>query len=619
MRGRAGAVVLVVGLFAAGLAAGAIKARPFPATTTSDTTATTATAATTTTSTASTVATTTAASTDVATTTASTSVATTTVTTTAAPAVKTLTAVRPPAGCVFASGFALLDPGRAQLALGRVADAREHSVSEAAVAYPADQSILSASSVDLQAGGCAGGRADVREVSLFGGAVTARRVRLKARGDVTRATVEVEGLAIGGRGMASHLGRTLAVGDWGSLVARAVADGDEATGLALHLNKQHAGVAAGTTVYVGVVHVAAAVSQQAPQPHVATKSTHARGAPAVAGRAKAKLRKAQRPKAKKPERAQRRKRLGDDPLKLTPPLGFSATHYVFPVAGESSYIDTYGAYRGDVPGNWHHGDDIFAALGTPVVAVADGTLNRVGWERLGGWRLWVRDQKRNEFYYAHLSGYSPLAMRSKHVKAGDVIGFIGNTGDAFTTSPHLHFEIHPHQLLGLDYNGAVDPTGYLDEWRQVKRVRAPLPVHPRFPLGAVRAEASYVWRQLLAARGLTAHAPSVQERPHIAVPGADHLVARGRHVAAAAVRAGDTNRFRLLDGLLVIGLPALLFGAALFLRLRREPQAVSATRSSASSGLAGRPLIRKMRTLFLPARKDVSEASSEKRSLPPEP
>ena len=58
----------------------------------------------------------------------------------------------------------------------------------------------------------------------------------------------------------------------------------------------------------------------------------------------------------------------------------------------AEYIDTYGAFRSDVPGNWHHGDDIFAPLGTPVVAVATGTINRVGWEHLGGWRLWVRDR-----------------------------------------------------------------------------------------------------------------------------------------------------------------------------------------------------------------------------------
>jgi murein DD-endopeptidase MepM/ murein hydrolase activator NlpD len=381
----------------------------------------------------------------------------------------------------------------------------------------------------------------------------------------------VEGLAIGGRGAAFHVGRPRAVGNWASVVVRARADREQAGGLALHLNKERAGLPAGTTVYVGVVHVATAVSQQAPQPQVETNARHARGGPAVVGRAKAKPRKAQRPKIKKPKRAHhRRKRLGDDPLKLSPPLGFSATHYVFPVAGESSYVDTYGAYRGDVPGQLASRRRYFAVLGTPVVAVADGTLNRVGWERLGGWRLWVRDQKRNEFYYAHLSGYSALAMRSKHVKAGDVIGFIGNTGDAFTTSPHLHFEIHPHQLLRLDYNGAVDPTRYLNDWRHVTRLRAPVPVHPRFPLGVVRAEASYVWRQLLAARGLTARAPTANERPRMAIWGADHLRRRGLRVAAAAVHDGGTTGFRVLDGLLGIVAPALLFAAALLVRLRRE-------------------------------------------------
>jgi hypothetical protein len=226
-----------------------------------------------------------------------------------------------------------------------------------------------------------------------------------------------------------------------------------------------------------------------------------------------------------------------------------------------------------VPGNWHHGDDIFAALGTPVVAVANGTLNRVGWEHLGGWRLWVRDGMRNQFYYAHLSGYSPLALHSKHVKAGDVIGFIGNTGDAFTTSPHLHFEIHPHQLLRLDYNGAVNPTRYLDAWRHLARPRAPTPAHPPYPRGAVRAEARFVWRQLLAARGLTSHAPRPSERPHVSIPHTDYArPARRIAAAASGVHAvGDASGLRLLDALVGIAVPAILFGAALLLRLRRNP------------------------------------------------
>ena len=138
--------------------------------------------------------------------------------------------------------------------------------------------------------------------------------------------------------------------------------------------------------------------------------------------------------------------------------------YVFPVVGVSGYGDSYGAFRGDVHGKWHHGDDIFAPLGAPVVAVANGTINRVGWHKRGGWRLWVRDTAANQFYYAHLSGYAPRVFHTRHVRAGDVLSFVGNTGDAFASPPHLHFEVHPHQLLRLRYDGAVDPTTYLDGW-----------------------------------------------------------------------------------------------------------------------------------------------------------
>jgi len=182
-----------------------------------------------------------------------------------------------------------------------------------------------------------------------------------------------------------------------------------------------------------------------------------------------------------PTRPHRKKHrhLISKPLKVTPPLGLGA--YVFPVVGVSGYSDSYGAFRGDVHGKWHHGDDIFAALGAPVVAVANGTINRVGWHKRGGWRLWVRDTAANQFYYAHLSGYAPRVFRTRHVRAGDVLGFVGNTGDAFASPPHLHFEVHPHQLLRLRYDGAVDPTTYLNSWPRVRSVQTPFPVHPRLP------------------------------------------------------------------------------------------------------------------------------------------
>jgi murein DD-endopeptidase MepM/ murein hydrolase activator NlpD len=141
---------------------------------------------------------------------------------------------------------------------------------------------------------------------------------------------------------------------------------------------------------------------------------------------------------------------------------------VFPVFGPSSFTDTFGAFRADV--SYHHGDDIFAPLGTPLVAVADGTLFSVGVNPIGGNRLWLRDRAGNEFYYAHLSAYSTLAHDGAEVHAGDVIGFVGDTGDARGTPYHLHFEIHPVGYLGLGYDGAVDPTSYLLEWKHLKSV-----------------------------------------------------------------------------------------------------------------------------------------------------
>ena len=177
-------------------------------------------------------------------------------------------------------------------------------------------------------------------------------------------------------------------------------------------------------------------------------------------------------------------------LSLPPPLQHSITAqgYVFPVYGPSGYGDTFGAPRGDVPGGWHHGDDIFAPLGAPLLAVADGVVFSVGPNRIGGNRLWLQDAAGNQYYYAHLSAYTPLARNGTHVHAGDVLGFVGNTGDAAGGPYHLHFEVHPASLLFLGYDGAVDPTPYLDAWRHLQSVKfpagiawAPQPLHSRLP------------------------------------------------------------------------------------------------------------------------------------------
>jgi hypothetical protein len=195
-----------------------------------------------------------------------------------------------------------------------------------------------------------------------------------------------------------------------------------------------------------------------------------------------------------------------------------------------------------------------------VVAVANGTINRVGWHKVGGWRLWVRDAAANQFYYAHFSGYAPRVFHSKHVRAGDVLGFVGNTGDAFGGAPHLHFEVHPHQLLRLRYDGAVNPTTYLNSWPHMRSVHVPFPVHPRLPRHPdLRREARQVFRQLLVARHLIEQPTTPIEQPQVvrparrSAPSTPGLLALREEPAMPTVSAGSaTPTVPLLAALLVI-------------------------------------------------------------------
>jgi murein DD-endopeptidase MepM/ murein hydrolase activator NlpD len=154
------------------------------------------------------------------------------------------------------------------------------------------------------------------------------------------------------------------------------------------------------------------------------------------------------------------------PSKLRPDLG--AGTYVFPVYGPVAYSDTYGLRT---PRGWHHGDELFAPLGAPVLAVTDGTLFLVGWSPIGGNRLWLRDQNGNYFYYAHLAAFSTAAVAGATVHAGQIVGFVGDTGDAVGTLPHLHFEIHPPSRMAYGYDGAVNPTPYLRAWQRLQRLQ----------------------------------------------------------------------------------------------------------------------------------------------------
>jgi murein DD-endopeptidase MepM/ murein hydrolase activator NlpD len=109
----------------------------------------------------------------------------------------------------------------------------------------------------------------------------------------------------------------------------------------------------------------------------------------------------------------------------------------------------------------HQGVDIFAKRGTPVVAAADGIVWKVGTNGLGGNVVWVARPFRGErHYYAHLD--RQLVTPGTFVKAGDVIGTVGNTGNARTTAPHLHFGIYAP-------GGAVDPLPYISDGRSARQ------------------------------------------------------------------------------------------------------------------------------------------------------
>ena len=96
---------------------------------------------------------------------------------------------------------------------------------------------------------------------------------------------------------------------------------------------------------------------------------------------------------------------------------------------------------------WHKGIDIFARKGTEVVAVADGIVSYIGDQRLGGHCLWLTTENGTAFYYAHLDRWAPGLYEGMEVQAGDLLGFVGNTGNAIHTPSHLHFGINKNDEM----------------------------------------------------------------------------------------------------------------------------------------------------------------------------
>jgi murein DD-endopeptidase MepM/ murein hydrolase activator NlpD len=163
------------------------------------------------------------------------------------------------------------------------------------------------------------------------------------------------------------------------------------------------------------------------------------------------------------------------------PLGAPAfTVHVFPnAATEVSFSDTWGSRRRG--GRRHRGTDIHSPKGTPVVAVASGRIIDMGWHRLSGWAVKIDHGGGWVTAYLHLNNDSPgtddgeggpehafatgLAPGSQ-VGAGQVIGYVGDSGNAEGTRAHTHFEIH--------HDGEkLNPFSYLDAaWRRQNRSAA---------------------------------------------------------------------------------------------------------------------------------------------------
>ena len=295
--------------------------------------------------------------------------------------------------------------------------------------------------------GSARATARARDVDIFSGLVTARAVSVAiaaSRGG-RRTSGFVKGLTVEGeRRRVPRRGRSFDLNGYGRLYALRRGRGSIA-GLRARLSKPYKDHKAGSVVVVA--YASARASDAPPQPDRPPRGSDGadedKGGdrPGEAARPKPKRRRAPRLRALRTGRG-----------------------YAFPVYGEHRFTNDYGAPR-QFTGK-HEGNDVFAAAGTPVVAVTKGRLYRVGTLRISGNRLWLKSDRGDHFFYAHLSSFAEQARNGKEVAAGEVLGFVGSTGDAEQTPPHLHFEIHPG---GGD---AINPYPFLRAWEDRRDVPA---------------------------------------------------------------------------------------------------------------------------------------------------
>ncbi|HEX9985725.1 MAG TPA: M23 family metallopeptidase [Thermoanaerobaculia bacterium] len=154
--------------------------------------------------------------------------------------------------------------------------------------------------------------------------------------------------------------------------------------------------------------------------------------------------------AKTSARSQRDKEFADRARALFAPL--ESMQLRMPVVGvrTGQLYDSWHQPR-DGGKRKHTGIDIFAPKGTPLVAVVDGVISFIGEQPKGGLCLWLTTENGQSFYYAHLDRWAAGIYEGMEVSAGDLLGYVGNTGNAKTTPPHLHFAINDNDEMVNPY------------------------------------------------------------------------------------------------------------------------------------------------------------------------
>ena len=152
---------------------------------------------------------------------------------------------------------------------------------------------------------------------------------------------------------------------------------------------------------------------------------------------------------------------------------------LFPIAGSGleelsfDYVDSWQAARSFGGDRHHEGCDIITSVNRrgvyPVVSMTDGTVEQLGWLKLGGWRIGIRSPGGMYYYYAHLESYAEDLQVGSEVLAGQFLGFVGDSGygEEGTTGQfvvHLHLGIYVPDENGEDQ--AVDPYPFLEERRE---------------------------------------------------------------------------------------------------------------------------------------------------------